>query len=638
LNIGGSKDIQAFFNAGTRMDKSEKSLPLKTSNQSQSPRLSNGQNDKNLKDHFSNNLKSSEKKLSNDQGKAAAATDKQPVAKKSDVMANDVIANKDEVNSYQKEYSSAPLVAKKYESPVAVQVSNEGDTSSVSPVEQMELLESAAQKPVITEKAVMVQFLLSMKNELGVDPEKIVEAMANLDEDQLLKAPEETMSLVLGQLGLNANQRVRAEELYSVMLKDSATASMQESLIDSGKNVDFKVMGPEESGRMKLSQSLDKMNQNFFVGQNPKALQGSLTKEESALLSQMQSLTPKDADTLEKLKDTILPPQPQMSESQAKESQFAAKPAAVGQQIRPAAAGLESLYPWTMKMQAQDQIQDQQDAESTSVEALALGSELPASTVPVASKSTAEKIMSMPQWSFAQVAQPTNASRSELDYDSGEDLGSSRDNMDSAPYESVESADSNPLNFQQAVGKQTQTILPTTTDLRPGTPQISNTDDSTNIRELIQGAQILVQKGGGEMKIQMRPEGLGSVDLIVGVKDGKVDIQMTAESSETKRLLEAGMDDLKASLVHHKLNLETVKVDAGSQAGTGSDAGFLNQDRESAREFLGQFREFNQSRRDSMNDFFDVSGYGNPRSRRMTPENTPTTSSKVSTKRLDLVA
>jgi len=164
-------------------------------------------------------------------------------------------------------------------------------------------------------------------------------------------------------------------------------------------------------------------------------------------------------------------------------------------------------------------------------------------------------------------------------------------------------------------------------------------EDSANVRNLIQGAQLLIQKGGGEMKVQLHPEGMGTVDLKVAVNKGRVDIQMLAESNETKRLLESGLSDLKDSLIGHKLNVDTVKVDVANNKNFANlDSQLGNQQREMAREFLGQFRDQNQANRQIFGDTTGLKNYAK-RSKILTPADVPSSGrAKESSRRLDLVA
>src|SRR5262249_11729949 len=71
-----------------------------------------------------------------------------------------------------------------------------------------------------------------------------------------------------------------------------------------------------------------------------------------------------------------------------------------------------------------------------------------------------------------------------------------------------------------------QEMLSSSNNIHPGSPMIRSADDIANTRQVVETAQLLAQKGGGSMKIQLRPEGLGFVELKVGVNAGKVDIQM----------------------------------------------------------------------------------------------------------------
>ncbi len=121
-----------------------------------------------------------------------------------------------------------------------------------------------------------------------------------------------------------------------------------------------------------------------------------------------------------------------------------------------------------------------------------------------------------------------------------------------------------------------------------------------NMQKITEQAQVLIQKGGGEMKVQLSPEGMGDVLLKVKVQDGQVGIQMTTDNHQAKKLIESSVADLKVNLAEHKLNLDTIKVDVAEKM----QDQFNNQNsdfrREDAREFLSQFRQNNDGFRQSM--------------------------------------
>lgn len=128
-----------------------------------------------------------------------------------------------------------------------------------------------------------------------------------------------------------------------------------------------------------------------------------------------------------------------------------------------------------------------------------------------------------------------------------------------------------------------------------------------NMQKITEQTQVLIQKGGGEMKIQLSPEGMGDVLLKVKVQDGQVGIQMTTDNHQAKKLIESSIADLKQGLTDQKLNLETIKVDVSEKM----QDQFANQNsefkREDAREFLSQFRQ--------NNDGFRQSFFANPGAR-----------------------
>jgi flagellar hook-length control protein FliK len=161
--------------------------------------------------------------------------------------------------------------------------------------------------------------------------------------------------------------------------------------------------------------------------------------------------------------------------------------------------------------------------------------------------------------------------------------------------------------------------------------QVPTEARNENINKITEHAQTLITKGGGEMKIQLRPEGMGDVLLKVKVQDGQVGIQMTTDSHEAKKLLETGMNDLKLNLAEHKLSLNHMKVDVAAQNDSNTNTNNSNNQerRDEAREFLSQFRDYNQSMRQQFAGTDGVKAYmksGVPRA----PEVTTSSSSAKS--------
>ncbi|MEI7974186.1 MAG: flagellar hook-length control protein FliK, partial [Bdellovibrio sp.] len=120
--------------------------------------------------------------------------------------------------------------------------------------------------------------------------------------------------------------------------------------------------------------------------------------------------------------------------------------------------------------------------------------------------------------------------------------------------------------------------------------------ESDNIQQILDRAQVMIRKGGGEASMKLSPEGLGDLHLKVVILDGKVNVEMAAETREAKKLLESSLADLKSQLSAHKLSLESVKVDVANPTQFDSSAqakmdSRQDQNREGLAKFFQQFRD-----------------------------------------------
>ncbi len=203
--------------------------------------------------------------------------------------------------------------------------------------------------------------------------------------------------------------------------------------------------------------------------------------------------------------------------------------------------------------------------------------------------------------------------------------------------------------------------IPTTSE-KPATPlaagtstalataMLNQSDDASmksNAQDVVRNAQILLRNGGGEMKMQLKPEGVGEIHLKVAVKDGQVAVQMLTESDSAKKMLENGIEDLKTSLAQNKLHVDALKIEVGTEMAkqrfeqSQQEAG-REQARQLAQDFLGSFRQDRESFRQGFADQSGLRSYGQPR-RPTPPEMEQVAASSSSNKeknsrRLDLVA
>jgi flagellar hook-length control protein FliK len=149
-------------------------------------------------------------------------------------------------------------------------------------------------------------------------------------------------------------------------------------------------------------------------------------------------------------------------------------------------------------------------------------------------------------------------------------------------------------------------------------------ENEANVRQIMNQAQYLIKQGGGEMKVQMSPEGMGPIHMKVMVENGKVNVQMVAETDEAKKTLESGLSYLKNSLAAHRLSMDHVKIDVvNSTNAENNTQNQMNQDssgREQTRQFWNRFSEnFGSSsqQRDGLADIPSMKGY--PRKRTDSP-------------------
>ncbi|MES3039293.1 MAG: flagellar hook-length control protein FliK [Bdellovibrionota bacterium] len=138
-----------------------------------------------------------------------------------------------------------------------------------------------------------------------------------------------------------------------------------------------------------------------------------------------------------------------------------------------------------------------------------------------------------------------------------------------------------------------------TPDADPSTPPI---------QQLMNQAQVLLKNGGGEMKVQLNPEGLGTVNLRVALQDGKLSVHMAADHKDTKDMLEGSISELRSSLNAQHFTVDNIKVDVvkgtstdnNSQNTAGNDKNQQEGSQGQQRQFWQQFQENfgNRSRRD----------------------------------------
>ena len=522
-------------------------------------------------------------------------------------------------------------------------------------------VEKAAEWPVdvgvpgkvdpLTRRAAMQGFLRKMEDELGIDASQIVAAFSQLSAAELMAPPEETVGRVLDQMGLEGERRGKALFLFQDMLKQSSSSNMAEYLKGSDRQLSLEVLSRSEARKKRISESIDKMSKNFFVDNQAVAKEGQ--NEGTSNLAAGAAMGTAADGTLSS------------GAAQPGAAAWGAKPSTMAASAGWGAAGSDVAQGFSQQMGAGAQVlpegmeavvepaamaTDQIDISSELAESATDGGQDSGIEELVTNKSTGnsaymdfdpevtselESILGK-----ANIQNAANASGGSTE--AGEAAAAA--SMGMASQENDAEGDGSQLEGQTEfeMGPQGKTGAESLGkgDFVAAAPKMNKTQETQNVREVIDQAQVMVRNGGGKMKIKMSPEGMGEVTLKVATEGGRVNIEMIASNSDTKRLLEKGLGDLKETLASHKLNVDLVKVGSAEQTSKHMDQQLQDQQQRFAQQFMNEFRHGNQSFREG---FVGLPGIRNYKSQTqddasnqgLTPHQIK---ARKSARRLDLVA
>jgi flagellar hook-length control protein FliK len=490
------------------------------------------------------------------------------------------------------------------------------------------------------------EFMDSFESEFEIPPTRLVEAMAKLDDSQLEKSPEETADAVIKQLGLDDAQADKARAMYVSLLgqlnqmqKPSPTAQaipvteLPPQFGMTKQGADLRVAAAHER-RAAIGSAVDQLNQKFWMRQD----------SQNAAPIGMAAMGPTFADKM-MMDDSAL--------AAAAAQGGAANLAELTEQMPEQGPKLEELPP---------HLQGQMKEAMAPGLLAALAAQRSANSAGGAEKSEQEDSQNLAD-EFGEAAQAPQAHQIDGKNSSQhvvEAKGAEQFFQQQGESQGQQSMMQNPREFMKQslhaekelakgklAGKASEfkamsldAAAPTTTATPNSLPMMQTTDalkfdpmaqaaapaagqagasnqteNQAAVKQLMNQAQYLIRNGGGEMKVKMSPEGMGTIHMKVMLQDGKVNLQMSADTQEAKRTIESSLADLKTSLAAHKLSVENVKVDVVNN--TSSDTAMKNQtdangQREQARQFWNQFNEnFGSSgKRDAFLDMQDVKGYG----------------------------
>lgn len=476
-----------------------------------------------------------------------------------------------------------------------------------------------SEKSALKQKAV-TQFIDEMQSKFGVSTEEVLSAFAQLDEEALNGRPEDAMSQFLVALQIPQEQMPEAGKLYMKMVRETGDAILGEKVTGDKAVVAFEVVSPKEMKLKKINDSVTQLSDKFFSGS-----QSSTTLAANGLgLQDPNSRTQNSEDYIAKILG-----QQSSNDVQAKGAQTT--PSATDQKSNDgkmslfglglAATGAATLATPKLAGQAKqmgeaggtaaslanDLTQGLNSADQSSsfasLESAMSGENSSGfdSQQNGGNDQTLENMLSKMQASASQLAPSAfaaaaaQAAKGAYEATTTEPRASEKD-----VSKSVDASDVSVAGLGQTSPTAEAKLPLAAGGMMLAEPTMTPEQRQDNINEIIRQAQVIVKEGGGEMKMELRPEGIGHVHLKVMVQDGKVDVQMLTESDSAKKLLESGLDDLKLQLAANKLQVETMKVEAGADAAFKKfEQSMGDQQREQARQFasdfMGQFRDERQS-------------------------------------------
>lgn len=525
-----------------------------------------------------------------------------------------------------------------------------------------EAKESDSAKPN-SRKVAIKKFMDSIESELGVSSTRLVEAIANLNPAEQLKSPEESAESVIAELGLDENSEDKAMGLYAGLLAELKAMPVPAAEITSGTAAPLAkaTEAPPVVNTLDLKNLLSSDSASVLNDEAAAAM-----AELNSASAPTQELTPEmlsklldaqkdvngdggselDAEMPNALSaDELLPtPESAMQGAQKLAVKAPAKP--VVEDLSPLA--LAALVQRQQVLQKQSSGEDQApeadlamlgipNAEGEGLTEAKLKNQMEAlAGKDINAKGEVSLQLRQLMDQFRQQGQSQQNSFGGSELSAQEATGAAGGKTDAQVTEFRSTLDSLSPHLTPIKSEAVRIEIPLAAATSPGM-QPNAEQSEANIKQILSQAQILIKKGGGEMNVRMTPEGLGEVHMKVLMQDGKMNLQLNADSKEAKQAIESSLAELKTSLAAHKLSVDHIKVDVVNSTNTENSTNRQmdmnsQQGQDQAKKFWNQFQENfgSNARRESFFSSPSNVGYGTKKVTPLQPiENvSPTSSSR----------
>jgi flagellar hook-length control protein FliK len=443
----------------------------------------------------------------------------------------------------------------------------------------------------------------SFEGEFGIPPQEMVEAMSQLTTQDLEKPPEKTVDHIIAKLNLDPQDELKAKKMYLGLLMQlkqiDVRAALPKSQDDMLSQLSAQRAILSSEKRNVMAGQIHNLNEKFWGKQSEQPV--------SEQINAAEKLTPQQAQ--EFLKKMVT------AESE----------------------GLDEQLPQDVKVTASTdgvlkKLQERADSSDVEVDddSVQTGKAFFAQQA-IQGKHVQGKQEASAEQDNAQDDQPQQFKFADVNgaailkkaHDSEFKQLTAKSTEGDEPKK-IEKADVEALlkgdlaNIPQGKLDAMKSAIKAMA-IQPGI-EMTPAQKNENIQQIMNQAQVLLKKGGGEVKVEMTPEGMGSIQLKLQVLDGKVQVHMNTETKEAKKLIESSMHDLKQSLAAHHLSMDLVKVDVVNSTTAASDAKndlqnqmqnyFNQQQKEGTRQFWQSFNDSfgNRQARENIFDAENIKG------------------------------
>jgi flagellar hook-length control protein FliK len=400
-------------------------------------------------------------------------------------------------------------------------------------MEMAKVVEKGKTETVSVPKPI-AQFMASLESELGVSHDRLVRAFEELPKGSLTKSPNETMGEVVKNLNLEGEDEIKAVDLYSKMLSQMEHLNEKVPVAVVASSLPPEVSKPQAKlvASKYGAQAPNQSLSESAVKENTEGLRTDLVSEKIQAEPQQGAKSSLQTPASPVIATQVQSPLAQSVQNEAAQNQTVQTQVAQIQPAQQMAAFIGAV---------KKEVGDDSKAKPTSVESI---------------KTSVKDLKPNPALSVQTQGAFTQENK----------------------------------NFVGMNGASVASLN--------GTEKLNSTGDSKHeaIQAIVNNARMLAQGGGGEMHMTLKPEHLGEIHLRVAMVGQKLDVQMTTERSDVKKLIEQSVHELKHGLAAHNLNMDKLDVSLNNKAT--QDFQQPSKDFAQAREFAQQFHQQNQARRE----------------------------------------